>query len=168
MHRPPWPARQRWAAAGAGLAAAALLSGCGLFGDDKPGKEISAFDVQVGQCFTPPDTFKAELSTLRALPCDIEHTLESYALVAYSTSEDGEPDPDQQYPGSDVLMTFADSSCAQRYEGYIGVPYTDSSLYFTYLLPSVRGWETEGDRYIACFITTTGEKLTSSVKNSKR
>lgn len=168
MHRPPRRARTRWSTVAACATAAVLLSGCGLFGDDEPGEDISAFDVKVGQCFTPPTTFKAELSTLRALPCDVEHTQEAYALVPYSTAEDGSADPDQQYPGSDVLVAFADSTCAQRYADYIGVPYTDSSLYFTYLLPSARGWETESDRSVICFITTTGEKLTSSVKNSKR
>lgn len=146
----------------------ALLSGCGLFGDKKPGKDISAFDVKVGQCFTPPTDLKAELSTLRALPCNEEHTQEAYALVPYSTADDGSIDPGAQYPGADVLTAFADSTCAQRYADYVGVPYTDSSLFFTYLLPSARGWEAERDRTVICFVTTTGEKLTSSVKNSKR
>jgi hypothetical protein len=145
-----------------------LLSGCGLFGQDKPGKDISTLDIAVGQCFTPPTTVKAELSTLRALPCDVEHTQEAYAVVPYSTSGDGKAKPDEQYPGSDVLTAFADSTCAQRYADYVGVPYTDSSLYFTYLLPSARGWESEDDRSIVCLVTTTGEKLTSTVKNSKR
>jgi hypothetical protein len=150
------------------VACAALISGCGWFGDDKPGKTISAFDVSAGQCFTPPSEVKAELSEVRALPCTEEHTQEAYAVVPYSTAGEGATDSKQQYPGSDVLTTFANSTCAQRYADYVGVPYTDSSLFFTYLLPSARSWESAGDRSIICFITTTGEKLTASVKNSKR
>lgn len=155
----------RTAAAGA---AVAMLAGCALFGDDEPGKDVSAFDLEVGQCLTPPTEVKAELSTLRVLPCDVAHTQEVYAVVPYSTAEDGSTSGDQQYPGSEVLTTYANSICAQRYGDYVGVPYTDSSLYFTYLLPSARGWESENDRSIVCFVTTTGEKLTASVRDSRR
>jgi hypothetical protein len=158
----------RMALVAAAIAGAVGLSGCGWFGDDEPGEDISAFDVEVGQCFNPPDEVKAELSTLRALPCDVEHTQEAYAIVPYSTAEDGSTSADQAYPGSDVLTAYADSACAQRFAEYVGVPYTDSSLYFTYLLPSARGWESENDRSVVCFVTTTGEKLTSSVRDSKR
>ena len=45
------------------------------------------------------------------------------------------------YPGDDVLETFAQGACAQRFAGYVGVDYLDSTLFFTYLLPSARSWE---------------------------
>ena len=38
--------------------------------------------------------------------------------------------------------------------------YLDSSLFFTYLLPSARGWEESNDRSVICFVTTTGQELT--------
>jgi len=72
------------------------------------------------------------------------------------------------YPGEDVLTTFAQGACAQRYRGYVGVDYLDSTLFFTYLLPSARSWEQQADRNVLCFVTTTGTMLTKSVKGTKQ
>jgi hypothetical protein len=153
------------------VAATGLLAGCGWFGKDSPGKSISAFDIKVGQCFTPPSEVKAEIATITVLPCSTEHTEEAYSIEKYSSdgaANSTASDSTASYPGADVLTTFANSVCAQNYADYVGVPYTDSSLYFTYLLPSARSWESGGDRSVICFVTTTGQKLTASVKNSKR
>ena len=76
--------------------------------------------------------------------------------------------PASAYPGDAALKLFADGACAQEYTGYVGKDYLDSSYFFTYLLPSARGWEQQKDRTVLCFVTTTGQQLTSSVKNSKR
>lgn len=75
---------------------------------------------------------------------------------------------DTNYPGEDVLSKFADGTCAQRFGEYVGVDYLDSKLFFTYLLPSARSWEQAADRNVLCFVTTTGGKLTKSVKGTKR
>jgi hypothetical protein len=37
----------------------------------------------------------------------------------------------------------------------------------TYLLPSARSWQQGEDRSVLCFVTTTGDPLTNSVKGSK-
>ena len=50
--------------------------------------------------------------------------------------------------------------CAQNFQSYVGISYLDSSLFFTYLLPSARGWEQSKDRAVICFVTTTGADLT--------
>jgi hypothetical protein len=67
-----------------------------------------------------------------------------------------------------VLTTFAQGACAQRFTDYVGVNYLDSKLYFTYLLPSARSWEQDADRNVTCFVTTTGNQLTATVKGSKQ
>ena len=66
------------------------------------------------------------------------------------------------------LSAFAQGACAQHFTGYVGVDYLDSSLFFTYLLPSARSWESDDDRDVICFVTTTGGTLTGSVKGSKK
>ena len=66
------------------------------------------------------------------------------------------------------LPDAAEGACAQRFQSYVGVAYQDSSLFFTYLLPSARSWEQGDDRTVLCLVTTTGQKLTASVKGSKR
>jgi len=163
------PRSRIWRAAGSlavGAACAAALVACG--GSD--GKEVSAFDVKVGDCLTPPSTVKAEISKLTIRPCSEPHTEEAYAIVDYATTDSsGQSTGDIGYPGSDALTTYANSVCAERFAGYVGVPYTDSSLYFTFLLPSARSWQSANDRSVICFATTTGgQSLTGSIKNSKR
>ena len=150
------------------LVAALALPGCSWFGnDDNPtvkGTETSVFDVQPGQCFNPPAQFESENSEIPQVPCDQPHTLEAYALVGYVAPGGGTADA---YPGDTALTTFADGACAQEFAGYVGVSYQDSSLFFTYLLPSARSWELNADRTVICFVTTTGQQLTASVAGSR-
>ena len=148
------------------IAVAVLVSGCGWFDDSKSEKAaVSVFDIKPGQCFNPPNTVKSELSRLHAVPCDQPHTQESYASVPFAHKDGSEV---SAYPGDAALKSFADGACAQEYSGYVGKDYLDSSYFFTYLLPSARGWEQQKDRNVLCFVTTTGQQLTASVKNSKR
>jgi hypothetical protein len=147
-------------------------SGCGwvkgVFGSsDTTGPQTSAvnvLDVQIGQCFNPPAEVKAELSSLTALPCDQPHSQEAYALLDYVPPNGVTV---AGYPGTDALDKFAQGACAQAFQGYDGISYLDSTLFFTYLLPSARGWEQGPDKKILCLIMTTGAPLTSSVKGKK-
>src|ERR1700712_2329693 len=152
---------------------AILLSAGGCWTSDLFGSKesvatpsVSVFKVEIGQCFTPPTgSPKKELADLTALPCTAPHTQEAYAELVYKARAGGD---DSIYPGNDALTSFADGSCAQAFQGYVGVSYLDSSLFFTYLLPSARGWEQQSDRTVLCFVTTTGQPLVVSVKGSKR
>jgi putative regulator of septum formation len=148
------------------IAVVALVSGCGWFGGSKSEKaSVSVFDIKPGQCFSPPAKVKAELSKLDAVPCGRPHTEESYANLPYATKDGSDA---SAYPGEAALKSFADAACAQHYADYVGKDYLDSSYFFTYLLPSARGWEQQKDRNVLCFVTTTGQQLTASVKDSKR
>src|SRR6478609_5304990 len=143
---------------------AVCMTGCGWFSgltsDDaaKP-VEVSVFDVTVGQCFAAQKEVQAEIATLDAIPCNGPHRQEAYAIVAYQ--------PPAGVQGDANLKSYADAKCAEQFEKYVGISYLDSSLFFTYLLPSARGWEQSDDRSVVCFVTTTGADLTSSVKESK-
>lgn len=153
--------------------AAVVLSaaGCGK-AKDVP-HNISVFAVRPGQCFEAPTSVKVQLSQLKMTPCSKPHTQEAYAVVKYESSGAGPTVAStgvslgSSYPGSDVLTTFAQGVCAQRYSSYVGVDYLDSKLFFTYLLPSARSWTQADDRNVICFVTTTGATLTTSVKGSK-
>lgn len=146
------------------------LSGCswvsGIFGgSDKPeGATVSVFDVKVGQCFQAPTEVRAELTDLVSVPCAQAHRQESIAVLPYQAPKGADP---SLYPGDTALSTFAEGGCAQAFGTYVGISYLDSSLYFTYLLPSARGWEQGEDRSVICFVTTTGPELTSTVKGAK-
>jgi len=148
---------------------AVCLTGCsffsGLGGDDGPKPvEVSVFNVQIGQCFAAQQEIQAEIATLEAIPCDGPHRQEAYATVAYQPPDGVQGDA---FPGDAALKSWADANCAEQFQTYVGISYLDSSLFFTYLVPSARGWEQENDRSVVCFITTTGAELTSSAKASK-
>lgn len=144
------------------------LTGCSFFGlgheDGPTTTEVSVFNVQIGQCFTAQQEIQAEIATLSAIPCDAPHRQEAYATVAYEPPAGVQGDA---FPGDAALKSWADANCAQQFQGYVGISYLDSSLFFTYLVPSARGWEQDNDRSVVCFVTTTGAELTSSVKASK-
>jgi hypothetical protein len=160
----------RWAVrAGAAvvlIVTACLVAGCGLFGGDSDGGgKTSVFDIKVGECFNPPEKVQAQISDVTSVDCSSAHTQEAYAIVPYKVAAGSTA---STYPGDAVLKTFANGACAQQYAGYVGVNYLDSTLFFTYLLPSARGWEQNDDRDVVCFVTTTGKPLTASVKGTKQ
>jgi hypothetical protein len=135
---------------------ALLVAGCSS-GGSKAGVQLSVFHLHAGDCAKTPTAVKAELSSLEVVPCRVPHTEEVYALVTDGAGG--------AYPGTEALQKFANGACLQRFAGYVGVDYRDSNLYYTYLLPSVRSWAS-GDHNVDCVITTTGQSLTRSVKNS--
>ena len=149
------------------LGAAVALAGCGLFGsrNDDGTTSVSVFDVKPGQCFTAPQKVQAELSDLSRIDCTAPHTQEAYAVTTYANVDGSDP---AVYPGNDLLGKFAQGRCAQAFGTYVGVDYLDSKLFFTYLVPSARGWEQDKDRAVLCFVTTTGAQLTATVKGTKQ
>jgi hypothetical protein len=152
-----------------GLASLAL-TGCGVVsgwfgGDDAPKPQaVSVFKVSVGQCFATPEEAQTEITDLQAVPCDGPHRQEAYSVLAYQQPAGVQGDA---YPGDALLTNYADAACAESFEPYVGVSYLNSSLYFTYLVPSARGWQESDDRAVICFATTTGEELSSSVKGTR-
>jgi len=137
-----------------------LLTGCAWFGDDGT-DSTQVLELSVGDCVVTPDEVQAELTDVTTVACDTAHQMEVYALVPDAL------DGPEAYPGADALAAFADGACAERFADYVGVDYRDSDLFFTYLLPSTRGWS-EGDTTVTCLATTTGETLTASVAGSER
>ncbi len=146
------------------MAVAVLVTGCSG-GSKSKTASVSVFDIKSGECFNPPSTVKSELGKLSTVPCNQPHTEEAYAKIPFANKDGSEA---SAYPGDALLKSFADGACAQEYSGYVGKDYLDSSYFFTYLLPSARGWEQQKDRDVLCFVTTTGQQLTASVKGSKR
>lgn len=144
-----------------------LLSGCSFLGlGRKSGAAAlshnqSVFHLSVGDCTSPPSNIQAQITTLKIVPCSVTHTEEVYSLLSESGGSGA------SYPGATKLQTFAQAGCLQHFEPYVGTPYEDSSLFFTYLLPSVQSWAAN-DRTVVCLITTTGQPLNTSVRDSKR
>jgi len=145
-----------------------IVAACSGGGGLKRGKDghvtaagdLSVFDLQAGDCVVPSTETKSELEKVRVVACKDAHTQEVFAVEQY--------DHGDTYPGDQALAQFADGICLQRYQDYIGVAYQDSKLFSTYLLPSARSWNEGKDHKITCIVTTMGDQLTASVKDSKQ
>ncbi|MCC2308628.1 septum formation family protein [Cellulomonas chengniuliangii] len=152
---------RRAAAVASGLLVAPVLGGCAWFGDGgDTGDTVDVFDLEVGDCLRAPTEITAELTAVERVACEHEHTLEVFAVTGYEPA-------DAEFPGDAQLQTYADGTCVAEFERYVGVDYRDSKLFFTYLLPSARGWSQGEDRDITCLVTTTGAQLTASVRGSQ-
>ncbi|MFN8075365.1 MAG: septum formation family protein [Kineosporiaceae bacterium] len=160
--------RRRACRAGLTTCVALLLastSGCSVphFGDDS--HRTSVMQVKAGDCVVPPAAVQGLLSELTVVDCGRAHPMEAYAVVPYRGRDGGVP---AVYPGQAALKAFADGACLETFRGYVGVDYRDSSLFFTYLMPTARDWrEGRGDISVTCFVTTTGPQFTSTVRDTK-
>lgn len=147
------------------MAAAALVaamgmvaSSCGIFGGSSGVQSVSVFHLTVGQCLVPPKKIQADLTSIDVVSCTTKHTQEVYALAK---------DPGGSgYPTATKLNGFAKAACLDHFSGYVGIPYQQSTLYFTYLLPSVLSWA-DGDRTVVCVVESVTGPLKRSVKGSK-
>jgi hypothetical protein len=152
----------------AAIALVALLAvSCAHSGSSASG--TSVFKINIGDCLVPPTAIKAEITSIQVVPCSTPHTQEVFATVNYSgvTNASNTSSTTNAYPGDPALRTFADGACLQKFAAYVGVDYRDSTLFYTYLMPSARSWG-KNDRKVVCVITTTGQKFTASVKGSRR
>lgn len=126
--------------------------------------DLSVFELLPGDCTSPPDRPSTALTAVRVVPCDEPHTQEVYAVIEYAPLEEGADD----FPGDDAMEAFAQAACLEPFADYVDVDYVDSSLFITYLLPTVRSWTEERDRDIVCIAQTTGEQLTRTIEGSGR
>lgn len=159
------PVRLRRALTASAVLLVAATSGCSMphFGDDS--RSTPVLQVKKGDCVVPPVAVQGLLSELTVVDCGRAHPMEAYAVVPYEGRDGGVP---TVYPGQAALKAFADGACLATFTGYVGVDYRDSSLFFTYLMPTARDWrEGRGDISVTCFVTTTGPQFTSTVRGTK-
>lgn len=145
------PSTARRLAAGLLTAAAvAAVSACG---------QTSVLNLEVGQCISA-QTDEDEVSSVPVVDCAEPHSGEIYALPQV---------PDGEFPGDAALQQSAQDLCAgQDFTTYVGVPYEESEVYFSYLVPSADTWD-DGDREIVCLLTNQeGTDTTGSLRGANR
>ena len=132
-------------------------------GNVKKAGDVSVFDLQEHECVVPPNNVSVEISHVRVVPCSQPHTQEVTGRVPpYPTSND-------VYPGDTALKDYANGACQKAFASYVGISYGDSKYYYTYLFPSIRGWQSkQADKDIVCLVTTTGQELTGTVAGKKQ
>jgi hypothetical protein len=163
------------------------LTGCSVGEHDKLDWAMS---LRVGQCADPaPGTSGDEVTQVRPVPCGQPHLIEVYARVPYPGaalppgSEDATSG--QEYPGQDVLQTFAREACAEPFRSYLGRTPRRESDVLTYLYPSVSSWTAAGahrldlgvlshvvgkvpraDRSVVCVVRLKDSPRTGSVRGN--
>ncbi len=119
---------------------------------------VSAFDLEVGQCFNADDVSTVDQVT--AVSCDASHVYEVFGLSDYEAADDAD------FPGDDALSSSADEACRPAFEDYVGVAYDDSEWFGTFINPSEETWA-EGDREIVCVLHTEDKtEVTGSAEGS--
>jgi hypothetical protein len=126
---------------------------------DAAGEMVSAFDLEVGDCFDTPDPTLVE--EVERIDCASPHTYEIYAAVLHPG---GNNDP---YPGDEALATFAEDECIAAFEPFVGLDYDSSELFIFYLQPTDETWRV-GDREVLCSVYLEDEPLVGSMEGSER
>lgn len=146
--------------AGAGVWAVSWLRSQALAGD------TAVFDLSVGDCVDDPIEAQSddlvEVEAVEDVPCDEPHEAEVYALVDLPGTDSA------VFPGEDSIAQQADQECLARFEEYVGTTYEQSTLAYSYYMPTAQSWDA-GDREVACLVADyEGELITGSVRGSGR
>lgn len=151
---------------GAAVAGVAIFGGAGLLDDNTTRNDqgdivesggVGVFAIQDGDCLQLPDA--DTVASLEGVPCETPHDAQAYHafdLVGYAS-----------YPTDDEIDTDAIDGCEAAFAGFVGTPYEDSELYFSYLTPSAEGWD-QGDHEIQCMIVPETGKISFDAQGSGR
>jgi hypothetical protein len=150
---------------GALLLMAVAVAACG---DDEADPlepvEQPVLDIDVSRqsvCLLVTEDLPEEVEELPTIGCDVPHTHEIYASVEYTEQD--------VFPGADALGEFAQVECVTAFEPFVGISAFDSSLSYSWFLPSLNGWNEEDDRSVLCVLADReGEELTESMRDSQR
>lgn len=157
----------RTLAAVAGAVVALSLTACSDDGDepqrDESGQVTESagaadiFDVKVGDCvgdFEDED----EVTDVSVVPCADEHAQEVFASAEI---------PDGDFPGDDALREQAQEECAAEFATFVGTPWPESELDYTWLQPTEESWS-QGDRELICLVYDPAGPVTGSLEGAGR
>lgn len=122
-----------------------------------PEGELSYLDeVSAGDCFNDSPEDEAEVFTVA---CAKSHDGEVTAKVTL---------PAGRYPGDRGVEDLADASCDKEFAMYVGTTVQRTSLRPAAWMPDREAWES-GDREVVCATWgPDGDRLTGSVRGTKR
>jgi len=147
----------------AALMTAVLAVGCSDDDDGSNVDEQPVLDIETDTgepvCMQVDDTVPAEVETLPVVPCDDAHSHEIYATIE---------SPDEVWPGVDALGEFAQVECLEVFEAFVGTSAFDSTLSYSWLVPSLESWNEENDRNILCVLMNRdGSPLVGSMRDTQ-
>ena len=117
-------------------------------------------DTATGEpvCMLVSENLPPEVEELPVIGCDVAHTHEIYATLQY--------DEKDVYPGVEELSAFAQIECMNAFEPFVGRSAFDSQLSYTWLVPSLDGWNNEDDDEVLCVLAARdGAELNGSMRS---
>ncbi len=145
-----------------GVLVVGVVGGCSD-DDDQGAAGEPVLDVGArppGTCLRIEEDLPPEVTTLPVVGCDEPHTHEIYAVVSDKESD--------TFPGMDQLGAFAERECIRAFEPYVGISPFDSSLSFSWLVPSLDSWNDHDDRDVLCVLAAQdGQPLTRSMRGAR-
>lgn len=128
--------------------------------DDGADRVIDLDSNAPGTCLQFADDVGPEITKLPIVDCATPHSHEIFAIVLSQ---------DKVYPGFDALESAAQAQCLAHFEGYVGISAFDSSLFYSWIVPTLATWDRNDDRQTICVIgNSNGAPLVGSVRNSDR
>jgi predicted small secreted protein len=144
------------------IVASATLTGCSTIKDvvDVAGPIVDAVNeedtwITVGDCFN--ETGDEIVSDVPTIDCALPHDYEVYASIQLDKAV---------WPGDDEIFSLADDACLAPFATWVGIPFENSTLDYTYYVPTEDGWNNYDDREVSCIMfdpagQTTGTFLAS-------
>jgi len=142
-----------------------VLVGAACSGSDDPVDLKDAVKVDkgdIGQCLLFDEAIGDTVQKLPYIDCTEAHTHEIYAVLTY--------EPDVVYPGFGDLEDEARTYCLEQFEDYVGRSAFDSSLFYSWMVPTLDGWNDKDveDRSTVCVLGAPGSTLSETMKGKNR
>lgn len=127
------------------------------------GLSVDPSELDAGDCFNEylyrdGSDFLQQVTSIVA--CNGPHDREAYFRTEYPGGENA------TYPIDNELERWADITCLEHFEDFVGLDYVLSALEIGAVVPTFEGW-TDGDRAVVCYLfPDQGGRLLDSVRNS--
>lgn len=122
-------------------------------------------DLEPGQCFDlPKGDVDAADRAVWLVTCSDPHTHEVADVVTYA----GPAVKGGSYPGTAVVQDWAEQACYERFEPFVGRPWTTSSFEIQTWWPSEESWGRSDRKVICTVFPSDGSHTTGTARGTAR
>jgi hypothetical protein len=121
--------------------------------------------LKAGQCFDlPADDPEAEDRAVWVVDCSQPHTHEVFDVVTYA----GPVLKGGGYAGTAAVQDWAEQACYDRFEPFVGIPWTRSDLEIETWWPSEESWGRSDRTAICTVFPQNGGRTTGTQRGAGR
>lgn len=144
-----------------------VLGACSGGGDDASSAVLDIGSAEGETCLDIREPLPSEVEKLPTIDCAQLHTHEVFKTIEYEDDEGRSQTA--VYPGVDALDDFAQAGCLSEFETFVGISAFDSSLYYSWLVPTLKSWQDHDDRQVLCVLGAAKKdtKLVGSMRGKK-